>query len=165
MEAAYFKVYQAKAGFLAIMAQPRLSAGLPDSISTLADSGIGCIVSLLEAAESSMLALDGESKVVTDNGMKYISFPITDYGVPASADEFSILIADIFRQLEQGINVLLHCRGGVGRSGLTAAGVLLQAGLDPEHAFNCISAKRGSRVPETAQQRDWLINNCESIVG
>ena len=165
MEAAYFKVYQAEAGFLAIMARPQLNQGQPDSIATLADSGIGCIVSLLEITESSMLGLDAESKVVTDNSMNYISFPIADYGVPSSLDDFSILTADILRQLEQGTNVLLHCRGGVGRSGLTAAGVLLQAGMDPEHAFSCVSTKRGTRVPETLQQRDWLINNYEFIVG
>ena len=129
MEAAYFKVYQAEAGFLAIMGRPQLSAGQPDSIATLADSGIGCIVSLLEPAESTMLGLEAESEAVNDNGMSYISFPIIDYGVPSSLDDFSILTADIFRQLKEGTNVLLHCRGGVGRSGLMAAGVLLQTGL------------------------------------
>jgi protein-tyrosine phosphatase len=164
MEAAYHKIYQAEAGFLAIMARPQLSRGQPDSIATLADNGIECIVSLLEAAESSMLGLDTEAEVVTDNGMSFISFPITDYGVPSSQGDFSILIADLFQQLKEGSNVLLHCRGGVGRSGLVAAGVLLQTGLDPIPAFNCVSDKRGIRVPETTQQRDWLIDNYESIV-
>ena len=120
---------------------------------------------MLEANESSMLGLETESDVVEDNGMHYISFPISDYGVPASVDDFSILTADIFQQLGQGTNVLLHCRGGVGRSGLLAAGVLLQAGLDVEQAFASVSAKRGIRVPETTQQRDWLKNNYKIIVG
>ena len=165
MEAAYFKIYQAKAGFLAIMARPQLNAGHPDSIATLADSGIGCIVSLLEATESSMLGLAAEFETVSDNNMNFISFPIGDYAVPSSLDDFSVLTVDIFQQLEQGTNVLLHCRGGVGRSGLMAAGVLLRAGLSPEQAFTSVSAKRGVRVPETAQQRDWLIDNFKSIIG
>jgi protein-tyrosine phosphatase len=165
MEAAYFKVYQDKAGFLAIMVRPQLNTGQPDSIATLADNGIGCIVSLLEANESSMLGLETESKVVADNGMNYIAFPISDYGVPSSLDDFSVLTADIFQQLGRGTNVLDHCRGGVGRSGLLAAGVLLQSGLGAESAFARISAKRGVRVPETTQQRDWLKNNQVAIVG
>ena len=165
MEAAYFKVYQDTAGFLAIMMRPQLNTGQPDSIATLAECGIGCIVSLLETNESFMLGLETESKVVADNGMNYISFPVSDYGVPSSFDDFSILTADIFEQLGQGTNVLLHCRGGVGRSGLLAAGVLLQAGLNTEQAFAIVSAKRGIRVPETTQQREWLKNNHEALIG
>ena len=95
----------------------------------------------------------------------FIAFPLSDYGVPSSFDDFSVLTADIFQQLGRGTNVLVHCRGGVGRSGLLAAGVLLQSGLDVESAFASISAKRGVQVPETTQQRDWLKDNHVTIVG
>ena len=163
MEAAFFRVF-AKAGFLAIMPRPRLESGYPESIATLSAVGIGWVVSLLEPAESSMLGLDAEGSTVAANGMEFVSFPISDFGLPSSVAEYANLSAEIYDKLEAGTNVLLHCRAGVGRSGLMAAGVLLRAGLDPEQAFTQISTKRGVSVPETTEQRQWLITNYATIV-
>ena len=164
MDAAFFRVYSDNAGYLAIMARPQQLSGYPESIETLAVAGIGQVVSLLESAESTMLGLDAESSTVIANGMTFVSFPIADFGVPSSVQKFAEQSAELFRQLKSGTNVLIHCRGGVGRSGLMAAGVMLQAGFEPEQAFTRITKSRGVRVPETPAQREWLITNYETIV-
>src|ERR1035441_799889 len=82
------------------------------------------IVSLLEADEAAQLDLVDEAKAAGANGIRFISFPIPDRGLPASAPAAVSLIAAISDALESGQNVAVHCRQGLGRSGLIAAGVL-----------------------------------------
>ena len=164
MEAEYFKVYSALAGFLAIMPRPRILRGRPDSIDTLAASGIHRVVSLLQHTEAELLGLQDESKEVLAQGMQFDSFPVADFGVPSSLTAFAEFTREMSAQLTQGANILIHCRGGVGRSGLVAAGVMLQSGVDPGQVFSRISARRGVRVPETDAQQQWLMSNYEYMV-
>lgn len=65
------------------------------------------------------------------------------------------LIARIGAQLEAGKNVAVHCRQGIGRSGLIAAGVLMTSGAGPAEAMQIVSSARGVAVPETLAQRQW----------
>jgi protein-tyrosine phosphatase len=50
----------------------------------------------------------------------------------------------------------VHCRQGVGRTGLIAAGLLVMKGFSPEAAVKSLSASRGISVPETPGQRRWI---------
>jgi protein-tyrosine phosphatase len=52
--------------------------------------------------------------------------------------------------------VILHCRAGIGRSGLVAACLLVMKGVSPEEAVKKVSAARGVSVPETKEQRNWI---------
>jgi len=60
--------------------------------------------------------------------------------------------------LSEGKNVVVHCRQGIGRSGLVAACLLVRKGVSPGAAVEMASAARGISVPETAEQRDWIDN-------
>jgi len=90
------------------------------------------------------------------NGIRFISFPIPDRGVPVSTPAAASLITAISDALETGDHVAVHCRQGLGRSGLIAAGVLASAGVDPERAIEIVSSARGELVPETPGQRSWV---------
>jgi len=87
---------------------------------------------------------------------RFVSFPIPDRGTPASTRDALALITTVASDLENGKNVAVHCRQGVGRSGLVAAGVLMSAGTNPEKALQVVSSARGTAVPETLEQRLWL---------
>jgi hypothetical protein len=58
--------------------------------------------------------------------------------------------------LEEGKNVAVHCRQGVGRSGLIAAGALMSSGIATEEAIDLVGIARGLTVPETPDQLEWL---------
>ncbi len=138
-------------GRLAVAARPRGGDWLADEASGWRQAGIDVVVSLLEGD-----ALVDEPKAALANGIRFISFPIPDRGVPASAAAAFSLIADISDALERGQHVAVHCRQTLGRSGRIAAAVLANAGIDPELAIEVVSSARGQAVPETPEQRLWL---------
>ncbi len=93
---------------------------------------------------------------VEAHGMAFVSFPIKDLGVPASSTETRRLVEDLLTRLRAGQNVLLHCRGGIGRTGLVAACLLTRLGHTPDHAFALLHAARKERMPETEAQREFV---------
>jgi len=143
-------------GRLAIAARPRGGDWLEDEASGWRQAGIDVVVSLLEADEAAQLELADEAQAARANGIRFISFPIPDRGVPVSTPAAVSLIAAISDALVSGQNVAVHCRQGLGRSGLIAAGVLARAGIDPERAIDVVSSARGETVPETPEQRSWI---------
>src|SRR6266849_5622931 len=143
-------------GRLAVAARPRGGDWLEDEVSGWRRAGIDVIVSLLEEDEATQLDLVDEAKAAEANGIRFISFPIPDRGVPASAPAAASPIAAISDALDKGNNVAVHCRQGIGRSGLIAAGVLASSGLNPERAIEVVSSARGQTVPETPDQRLWV---------
>jgi protein-tyrosine phosphatase len=59
--------------------------------------------------------------------------------------------------LREGTFVVVHCQAGVGRSSLIAGTVLVHEGPSPTEAWERIEAARGRPVPDTAEQRAWLV--------
>lgn len=81
-------------------------------------------------------------------------FPIEDFGIPPAGADWESLskaAADIF---ENGGTVLIHCRGGLGRSGMVALRLMIEAGEDPDEAFARLRAARPGAV-ETEAQLAW----------
>ncbi len=165
MRAEMYKVGTIGNGFFAIMARPSIEEDAAASVVNIARLGIKLVVSLLEPSEARILGLDNEREQVKAHAMGFVSFPIPDMGLPPSVKEFASLSRMLFRQVDGGVNTLVHCYAGVGRSGLMAAGILLHCALDPEQAFAHVSKIRGVRVPETREQEFWLVKNYAAIVG
>jgi protein-tyrosine phosphatase len=65
--------------------------------------------------------------------------------------------------LVQAKNVAVHCRQGIGRSALIIAGLLVSAGMTPEAALERVSVARGQPVPETPEQRRWVVNFAREV--
>jgi protein-tyrosine phosphatase len=111
---------------------------------------------LLEKEEAAQLELAEEGPAAESQKVRFISFPISDRGVPASTQAALLLLRDIAEALEEGKNVAVHCRQGVGRSGLIAAAVLMTSGIGVEKAIETVGAARGQTVPETLEQLQWI---------
>jgi len=142
-------------GRLSIAARPRGGDWLEDEAVAWRKAGIDVVVSLLENDEAAQLGLKEESQALGGNGIRFIPFPIPDRGVPDSTPAAVALIARIADALEEGRNVAVHCRQGVGRSGLIAAGILMTSGAGLEEALRLVGSARGVEVPETSGQRAW----------
>jgi protein-tyrosine phosphatase len=144
------------AGRLAIMARPRAGDWLDDEISGWRADGIDTVVSLLEQEEVSELGLQRELDLCRARGMEFISFPISDRGVPSSLREAAALIGSIETRINEGKAIAIHCRAGIGRSSLIAACALVRLGTEATAAFEAISKARGVIVPDTDEQREWV---------
>jgi protein-tyrosine phosphatase len=65
--------------------------------------------------------------------------------------------------LKEGRGVVVHCRQGVGRSALIAACVLVLSGVSVNKAFELIENARGCSVPDTEEQRKWVVQFAEGL--
>lgn len=144
-------------GELAIVPRPRGGDWLEDEINSLKDEQFDVLVSLLTRDESDEFDLANESDLSRAQGLQFCEFPIQDLGIPRSTAAARELIDKLCGGLEAGKKIAIHCRQGIGRSGLIAAGVLVASGVDPETAFRQVSAARGLSVPETPEQRAWVL--------
>ena len=143
-------------GKLFVATRPRGGDWLEDEAKGWRRAGIDVVVSLLEAEEAAELELAREREVAESRDLHFVSFPIPDRGAPASTPDALSLLREIAESLEEGKNVAVHCRQGIGRSGLIAAGVLLTSGIGVDKALEVVSAARGRSIPETPAQLRWL---------
>ena len=150
-------------GRLALSARPRGGDWLGDELLHWKQRGIDTVVSLLEPAESDDLELAEECLQAERHGLRFQSIPIEDRSVPDGRLDFTRQLEQIERELQRGRNVVLHCRQGIGRTGLVAACLLMLQGFSPSAAVELLSTARGISVPETAEQRHWLESFADSF--
>jgi len=152
-------------GRLTIAARPRGGDWLQEEIASWYQAGIGAIVSLLTPEEEQDLELQNEPAEVEKHGMKFISLPIPDRQVPSSQSAVAATLEKVGAELSSGKNVVLHCRQGIGRSGLIAACLLINKGLSAGAAVDSVSAARGLPIPETEEQRRWIDHYAAALAG
>ena len=156
MQAKVFWVAGPWRGRLGILPRPRGGDWLGDETAAWRAAGIDMVVSLLEPEEEAQLVLEGEAAAAAASDIDFRPFPIPDRSVPASRESVAELANDIVEALDMGKNVAVHCRQGIGRSGLIVGGVLVAAGKDVPTALRMIKESRGLDVPETEEQQRWL---------
>ena len=143
-------------GRLAVAGRPRGGDWLEDEVSGWHEAGLDIVVSLLEKDEADQLELSREGNIATSQGIHFVSFPIPDRGVPPSTPDALALISRVGTALDQGRAVAVHCRQGIGRSGLIAASLLVRSGIPAEEAIATVSTARGVAIPETPGQLEWI---------
>ena len=150
-------------GHLAIMPRPRGGDWLEDEIQTWRESGVDIVVSLLTREEQTELNLADEEAMCRASGIEFISFPIVDRGIPFSYAAFLDLMSNLSEQLANEKNIAIHCRQGIGRAALIAICLLILSGIEVGAAIERVGAARGCSVPETPEQRRWIIDFARSL--
>jgi len=158
MNGEIYVIPQSKNGGLAVMPRPRSADWLEDAVYEWSAMRITTVVSLLTAQEVLHLVLSEENLLCQSLGIRFESLPVPDRGLPPSAEEFVALVGRVQDYLEAGERVAVHCRQGVGRSAMVAAGALVVQGYRVDQAFGFVQQARGMRVPDTEAQREWLRN-------
>lgn len=119
---------------------------------------IDIVVSLLEKEEEFELSIELEKQLCKKHSIEFISFPIQDRKIPLEKKDFLILINKLNNELQQGKNIVIHCRMGIGRTALVCAGILLINEIKKEKIFDFLSQVRTLSVPDTQEQIDFIIN-------
>jgi len=94
----------------------------------------------------------------------YERIPIRDVSVPEEPKTMAEIVAAIDRATAEGGITYVHCRGGVGRTGLAVACWLQERGQTPDEALadladkwrSCAKSQRMPNSPETPEQVRWV---------
>jgi hypothetical protein len=87
-----------------------------------------------------VIDLDGYQPPLENVGL-YVCWPIVDGPVPEHG--LLVALADLVADLQQaGKRILIHCAGGMNRSGLLVAAALVRNGMRAEDAIKLIRARR-----------------------
>jgi len=143
-------------GKLAISSRPRGGDWLEDELHQFASGGATAVLSLLTRDEENELDLTAEGQFAVRAGLTFLSLPIPDLQVPSSPSEVAAVLEQVDGTLSSGNNAIIHCRQGVGRSGMIAACLLVMKGQTPDAAVRTVERARGVPIPETPQQRQWI---------
>ncbi len=137
-------------GTLYLMPCP-LASQTQQILSGLKDKGVSHIVSMLPADEASELGVEDEADHCRELGLVFLNFPIKDFGLPEMA-AFATFVQQIAKLLTTNAHVAVHCKAGIGRSGMVAASTLVALGHSAQLARETVSKARGCPIPDTAEQ-------------
>lgn len=113
------------------------------------------LVSLIESHEFEAVQIPNLISEAQARGIQTRWFPIKDMSVPTSIDELILLVQQILLNAKQDKTVVIHCMGGLGRSGLVAACCLVAVGYSPEKAIAIVRETRQYTI-ETQEQEDYI---------
>ncbi len=120
-------------------------------VAALQDWRADLVLSLVEPAEFEALSPDLNGALAAE-GIAQRCFPIADYGVPMGG--WGDLSADLHAALANGARIVVHCRGGCGRTGMIALRLMVELGEAPKAALARLRLVRPCAV-ETDAQGVW----------
>ena len=116
--------------------------------------GATAVISLITEEEIRDLQVQDLSGAVADRHMEWWHLPIPDGQPPGPEFEKAWVHAGaaIRDRLRFGFDVLVHCKGGLGRAGTVAARLLVEFGEGPDEAIRRVRAARSPNALETRDQ-------------
>lgn len=117
---------------------------IENDLQSIRSWGASVIVTLLESYEISLLGLTELSDKALSLNLHWIHLPIRNMELPDKAFEESwqSVGPELLKLLIDGQRILIHCKEGVGRSGVVAARLLIESGVDPETAMKVVRKAR-----------------------
>lgn len=88
-------------------------------------------------------------------GIAWLRFPIRNYCTPEGNEDWPAIAGKVRDILDNKGRVLIHCWGGLGRSGMVAARLLTERGEAAVSAINRIRQARPGAI-ETKAQEQWV---------
>jgi ADP-ribosyl-[dinitrogen reductase] hydrolase len=128
-------------------------------VASLLQAGFDAFIDLTEAGE--LPPYD----IYLPASAHYVRKPIPDHGVPLHSEQMGEIQAEIDTALKRGRRVYLHCRAGIGRTGIAVGCHLIENGMSPDAALIRLNElwqanERSTTwpdVPETDEQRDYIL--------
>lgn len=128
---------------------------LAADVQALVDAGVQHVVCLLSDEELTHYGCAGAPAAYAAAGLAVSRQPMPDQGV-CSVEQMDRLVEVITTALAAGERVMVHCVGGLGRSGTVAACVLKALGLDTKAAITAVRAARSPRAIESSAQEAFV---------
>ena len=127
-------------------------------LARLQDGGIDSFIDLTEKGE-----MPGYRHLLP-RGTQYLSSPIVDTRVPNHVSQTRELLTRIRAGLDNGRRLYVHCRAGIGRTGLIIGCLLAEQEANGATAIRTLNrlwrqserARTWPTVPQTAEQADYI---------
>jgi ADP-ribosylglycohydrolase len=127
-------------------------------LARLLQAGIGCFLDLTQEGE--VTPYQGE----LPEGVQYLRRPITDHALPRKPAQMTKILECLQQALAAGRPVYLHCRAGIGRTGVVAGCLLVERGLGGEEAVlelnrlwqQSARSAQWPSIPETPEQVEYV---------
>jgi ADP-ribosylglycohydrolase len=129
-----------------------------ERLSRLLQRGVTCFVDLTEPGEIAPYDAGLPVEAV------YVRKPLGDHAVPSDRRHMVEILSSLRQALRTDGTVYLHCRAGIGRTGMVAGCFLAEQGFSGEEALRELNrlwqqsarAKDWPEVPETKAQADYV---------
>lgn len=118
---------------------------------------VDVLVSLMEPFEYAELGIPSLFEEARARGIEVVHLPIADGRAPEHhrAAAVEVLLESARNDLAGGRSVVIHCRGGQGRTGMMAAALLTTYGHGAESAIGLVRAVQ-PRAVESPVQREYV---------
>jgi ADP-ribosylglycohydrolase/protein-tyrosine phosphatase len=115
--------------------------------------GVTTLVSLVEDHELEELQISPLVAQCEAHGIECIRFPFPDMGVPEKLGALVKLTRRLTGRMSGGDTVAVHCKGGLGRTGVVAAATLIADGEPLDEAVNIVRRARPGAIENQRQER------------
>jgi ADP-ribosyl-[dinitrogen reductase] hydrolase len=127
-------------------------------LAQLLASGIECFLDLTEPGE-----IEPYEEALPFH-IEYLRKPIRDHGLPEKREHMIEILDCLHDALQSGRPAYVHCRAGIGRTGLVVGCLLVERGLTGEQALDelariwpqCERSKFWPSIPETEAQIEYV---------
>ncbi|WP_299425512.1 protein-tyrosine phosphatase family protein [uncultured Shimia sp.] len=143
-------------GALGISPIPGGDGDVAEAVETISAWRASLVLTLTEAHELDAAGAQGLGTLLAEHQIAWWHRPIVDFQNPSEQEgvRWAALCEDVAGQVAAGARVLIHCKGGCGRSGMVLLRVLLDGGETPSDALARLREVRPCAV-ETDAQMAW----------
>lgn len=137
---------------------------LQTDIDEIIQWGANGALCLVEPHELKLNKVEGLPAAIQDAGIWWKHLPIIDMDIPNQEfeDIWAVEGERIRHALRIGERVIIHCYAGLGRTGMIAARILVEFGVNPEQAIREVRRSNRRRI-QTKLQEDF-VRSCYSLV-
>lgn len=127
-------------------------------LATLLAAGVECFLDLTHPSE-----IESYDQALPFH-IEYLRKPIRDHGLPEKREHMMEILDCLHDALRSGRPAYVHCRAGIGRTGMVVGCLLVERGLKGEQALDELArlwqqserSKFWPSVPETDAQTDYV---------
>jgi len=137
---------------------------LQTDLDEIIEWGANGILCLVEPHELVMNKVEGLPAAAQQAGIWWKHLPIIDMDIPNQEFEniWAVEGERIRHALRIGERVAIHCYAGLGRTGMIAARILVEFGVEPEQAIKRVRRENRRRIQNKEQAN--FVRSCYSLV-
>lgn len=143
-------------GILALCPMPGAGGNYGEDLNLIHDWQPGLVISMTTRDEMEAVGAGNLGADLQSMASRWVHLPVEDFGTPTQdvTRKWPEVSRSARQALAGGGRVLVHCRGGCGRSGMAVLRLMIESGEPSDQALARLRAVRDCAV-ETEAQMNW----------